>query len=138
MRSGEIVFFSRVPPTRTSLAISLGQLPKKKKIKNETLSLVAYPDRSGLRHHFLGYGLEPPRPGNNPPLETQLNMRDLKIVTGTANVELAKLIASCNQVPLVRALTSGRLIRLTCAPLLGEAIRRIHNEESMQGLFRPV
>jgi len=33
MRSGEIVFFSRVPPTRTSLAISLGQLPKKKKIK---------------------------------------------------------------------------------------------------------
>jgi phosphoribosylpyrophosphate synthetase len=65
-------------------------------------------------------------------------MRDLKIVTGTANFELAKLIASCNQVPLVRALTSGRLIRLTCAPLLGEAIRRINNEESMQGLFRPV
>ena len=31
-------------------------------------------------------------------------MRDLKIVTGTANVELAKLIASYNQVPLVRAL----------------------------------
>ena len=31
-------------------------------------------------------------------------MRELKIVTGTANVELAKLIASCNQVPLVRAL----------------------------------
>ena len=50
-------------------------------------------------------------------------MRELKIVTGTANVDLAKLIASCNQVPLVRALTSGRLIRLTCAPLLGEAIR---------------
>jgi len=53
-------------------------------------------------------------------------MRDLKIVTGTANVALAKLI------------TSGRLIRLTCAPLLGEAIRRINNEESMQGLFRRV
>jgi ribose-phosphate pyrophosphokinase len=34
--------------------------------------------------------------------------------------------------------TSGRLIRLTCAPLLGEAIRRINNEESMQGLFPPV
>jgi phosphoribosylpyrophosphate synthetase len=65
-------------------------------------------------------------------------MRELKIVTGTANVDLAKLIVSCNQVPLVRALTSGRLIRLTCAPLLGEAIRRINNEESMQGLFRPV
>jgi phosphoribosylpyrophosphate synthetase len=58
-------------------------------------------------------------------------MRDLKIVTGTDNVELAKLIASW-------ALTSGRLIRLTCAPLLGEAIRRINNEESMRGLFRPV
>ena len=65
-------------------------------------------------------------------------MRDLKIVIGTVNVELAKLIASCNQVPLVRALTSGRLIRPICAPLLGEAIRRINNEESMQGLFRPV
>jgi phosphoribosylpyrophosphate synthetase len=65
-------------------------------------------------------------------------MRDLKIVTGTANVELAKLIASCNQVPLVRALTSRRLIRLTCALPLGEAIRRINNEESMQGLFRRV
>lgn len=31
---------------------------------------------------------------------------------------------------------SGRLIQLSCAPLLGEAIRRIHNEESMSGLFK--
>jgi ribose-phosphate pyrophosphokinase len=31
-------------------------------------------------------------------------MRDFKIVTGTANVDLAKLIADYNKVPLVRAL----------------------------------
>jgi hypothetical protein len=65
-------------------------------------------------------------------------MRELKIVTGTANVELAKLIEGPHQRHLVARGTGGRLIRLTCAPLLGEAIRRINNEESMQWLFHPV
>jgi ribose-phosphate pyrophosphokinase len=30
---------------------------------------------------------------------------------------------------------SGRLVRMTCAPLLGEAVRRINAEASMSGLF---
>jgi ribose-phosphate pyrophosphokinase len=30
---------------------------------------------------------------------------------------------------------SGRFVQLSCAPLLGEAIRRVHNEESMSNLF---
>ena len=33
-------------------------------------------------------------------------------------------------------ITTGRFIQLSCAPLLGEAIRRIHNEESMSSLFQ--
>jgi ribose-phosphate pyrophosphokinase len=31
--------------------------------------------------------------------------------------------------------SSGRLVRMTCAPLLGEAVRRINAEASMSGLF---
>jgi ribose-phosphate pyrophosphokinase len=33
-------------------------------------------------------------------------------------------------------ITSKRLVQLSCAPLLGEAIRRVHNEESMSNLFQ--
>jgi ribose-phosphate pyrophosphokinase len=62
-------------------------------------------------------------------------VREIAVFSGSAHPELAAAICAHLGVPLAPEQRLPRLTVLSVAPLLAEAIRRIHEGESVSALF---